>query len=72
MARLKFDSVFLKNPDGSLTPKQRIRVGGVELSTGVTFRKGVAFGGIDFTQFIDRDIEVETDGQILVIKGIYS
>ncbi len=71
MARITFDSVFIKNPDGSLKPKQRIRVGGVELGPGVSFRKGVAFGGIDFTEFIHRDLEVETDGEILVIKGIY-
>lgn len=71
MARITFDSVFTKNLDGSLRPKQRIRVGGVELGPGVSFRKGVAFGGVDFTQFIHRDLEVETDGEILVIKGIY-
>jgi hypothetical protein len=71
MARVTFDSVFTKKRDGSLTPKQRIRVGGVELGPGVSFRKGVAFGGVDFTEFIQRDLEVETDGQIVVIKGIY-
>lgn len=71
MARINFNSIFEQRPDGTLTPLQRIRVGGVELSPGVIFSKGVAFGGIDFTQFINHDLEVETDGEILVVKGIY-
>ncbi len=70
-ANLNFNSIFEEKPGGTLTPRQRIRVGGVELSPGVVFRGGVAFGGIDFTQFIGRDLEVETDGPVLVIKGIY-
>jgi len=41
------------------------------MGPGVTFSKGVAFGGVDFTQFVGHDLEVETDGPILVIKGIY-
>jgi hypothetical protein len=71
MARINFDSIFDQRPDGTLTPRQRIRVGGVELGQGVTFRRGVAFGGIDFTQFIGHDLDIETDGDVLVIKGIY-
>ncbi|MFH0814492.1 MAG: hypothetical protein V1902_00140 [Candidatus Falkowbacteria bacterium] len=71
MARINFDSVFERRADGTLIPRQRIRVGGIELGLGVVFRRGVAFGGIDFTQFIGRELDVETDGDILVIKGIY-
>ena len=71
MARVTFNSVFTKNADGSLRPSQRIRIGGVELGPTVILRKGVAFGGVDFTEFINRDLEVETDGEVLVIKGIY-
>lgn len=70
MARLSFDAVF-NNIDGQLEPRQRIRVGGVTFGPGVRFSKGVALGGIDFTQFIDRDLEVETDEDLLVVKGIY-
>lgn len=69
--RVPFNTVFLQNTDGSLEPIQRIRVGGVELGPGARFSRGVTFGGIDFAQFIGRDLEVETDGEVLVIKGIY-
>lgn len=61
MARVKFDSIFEKNADGNLIPKQRIRVGGVSLGPGVFLGKGVSFGGIDFAQFEGRDLEIETD-----------
>lgn len=77
MARFKFDSLFTKylNNDGtvaSIEPKQRIRIGGVTMGPGVKFSQGVAFGGIDLFQFLDKDLEVQVDSQgILVITGIY-
>jgi len=71
MARVNFNSIFEQRPDGTLTPRQRIRIGGVELGPGVIFSRGVAFGGVDFTQFIGRDLDIETDGDVLVIKGIF-
>ena len=71
MARVTFDSVFKKHEDGSLEPKQRIRVGGVSFGPGVRFKRGASFGGIDFTLFVDQDLQVETDGDVLVIRGIY-
>ncbi|KKU12796.1 MAG: hypothetical protein UX98_C0004G0005 [Parcubacteria group bacterium GW2011_GWA2_47_26] len=72
MARLNFNAIFAQHlDDNTLEPKQRIRVGGVEFGPGVKFSHGVAFGGVDFSQFIGRDLEVETHGDILVIKGIY-
>ena len=69
--RVPFDTVFIQHPDGSLEPRQRIRVGGVTFGPGVKFSRGVAFGGIDFVQFIGHELEIETDGDIAVIKGIY-
>lgn len=71
MAKVTFDSVFKKYGDGSLEPKQRIRVGGVSLGPGVRFTRGASFGGVDFTLFVDRDLEVKTDKNVLVITGIY-
>ena len=71
MARLNFDSIFQKYPDGTLEPRQRIRVGGVTFGPGVKFARGVAFGGVDFAQFLGHDLEIETDSDVIVIKGIY-
>lgn len=72
MARLDFDSVFQTREDGSIEPRQRVRVSGIEFGRGVRLKPGVVLGGIDLTQFRDRDLEVETDDSTFVIKGIYS
>ena len=69
--KVPFDTVFTVKEDGTLKPKQRIRVGGVEFGPETQLRKGVALGGIDFTQFIDSELKVETEGDIIIIKGIY-
>jgi len=72
MARVTFDTIFLEHEeDGSLEPKQRVRVGGVVFGPGVRFKRGAVFGGIDFFQFKGHDFAVEIDGEVLVIKGIY-
>lgn len=71
MARVTFDSIFIKHEDGTLQPKQRIRVGGVEVSPEVIISKGLILGGLDFTQFIGRDLEIKTDGDVVVITGIF-
>ena len=69
--KVPFNYVFEIKPDGSITPKQQTRVGMVTLSPGVFFGEGVSFGGIDFSKFKGRYLEIETDENIIVIKGIY-
>lgn len=71
MARESFDTIFNVYPDGSLEPKLRIRVGGIELGPGVRFSKGASFAGIDFTLFVGRYLDVDYEGGVAVIKGIY-
>jgi len=73
MNRFKFSDVFQENPDGSLTPKIRISVNGVSFGPGgMTFNKGVAFGGIDFHQYKNLDIAGEYVDDILLIKGFFN
>lgn len=72
MARINFNQIFNTNTDGSIESRQRIRVGGIELGPGVRFGNGVSFGGIDFSQFIGNDFEVDIDGNLVIIKGIYN
>lgn len=71
MARVSFDSIFIIYPDGSLEPKQKIRIGGVDFGPGVRFSKGVSFAGVDFTLFIGKDFDVDYEGDVVVIKAIY-
>jgi len=68
---MNFDTIFITHPNHAIEPRQRIRVGGVTFGPGVQFSNGVSFSGVDFSQFRGRDFEVETDGDVLVVKGVY-
>ena len=72
MARVTFDSIFIKHPGGDLEPRQPIRVGGVTLGPGVRF-KDTYFGGVNFSnpQFFDHDLEIKTTDGVVIILGIY-
>ncbi len=72
MARINFNQIFDKNADGTIEPRQRIRVSGIEFGLGVKFGNGVSFGGIDFSKFTQNDFEVDISGVLIIIKGIYN
>jgi len=71
MARVRFDSVFKVNSDGTITPLQTTRIGGVTITPGVTISGTVGIGGINIAQYVGRDLEITTDGGAIVITGIY-
>lgn len=71
MARVTFESLFITHPDGTVEPRQQVRIGGVTIGPGILFTRGVGWGGIDITQFIGHDLEITTDGGVVVITGIY-
>ncbi|MHB8261771.1 MAG: hypothetical protein ACYDCN_15305 [Bacteroidia bacterium] len=70
--RLKFFDVFQKNPDGSLTPRYVINVGGVTFGPGVAFGQGVSFGGVNFFQYQNNDVAIEKKDGVSIIKGFYT
>ena len=69
--RVKFDQVFQVNANGSVTPRTRVQIGGVTMGPGVAFGGGVSFSGVDIASKRGKDIEVEQQGDIVVIKGFY-
>lgn len=71
MARLPFNSIFTSHEDGTFEPKQRIRIGGVVLNPGARFNRDAVFGGMAFGQFVGKDLEITTEGDVSVITGIY-
>ena len=77
MARVPFGMVFRENKDGSLDILNTIRCGGVTVTAdGIDFIRqkemfGLTIGGVNFYLFKGRDLEIETDGDEIVIKGIY-
>ncbi len=71
MERFKFRDVFQENSDGSLAPKRQIHVNGISFGPGVSFQKGVAYGGIDFHLYKYWDISGKEDNGVLTIEGFY-
>lgn len=71
MARVKFWELFQINPDGTLSPKVKIKIAGVQLDPGVKFTRGVAFSGIDLFQYYGVDLEVNQVEDVHEITGIY-
>ncbi|MEK9165981.1 MAG: hypothetical protein AAB525_03970 [Patescibacteria group bacterium] len=69
--RLNFYQIFRINNDESIEPLRIVRIGGIQFGPGVRFGSGVFFGGIDLTQYVGRDFQVEEQSGILIIIGIY-
>jgi len=69
--RLRFDQVFNVVGD-QIQPKSKVKIGGVTMAPGVSMRTGVIVSGIDLTQHVGEDLDVEQhpDGTI-EIKGIF-
>jgi len=69
---VQFHELFQQNPDGSLSPKKVIQVGGITFGPGVAFGPGVSFGGINFFDIRGRNLAIvdQADGTVL-IKGYY-
>lgn len=69
--RVNFYQIFRINSDGSIEPLRILRIGGVQFGPGVRFGRGVSFGGVDLSQYVGRDFQVEEQNGILIIVGIY-
>lgn len=73
MSRMSFGQIFRRNEDGSIEPLRVVRVGPVQFGPGVRFGSGVVIGGLDLSQYVGRDFEINEqrgDGT-LIITGIY-
>ncbi|KKP87811.1 MAG: hypothetical protein UR91_C0035G0003 [Candidatus Nomurabacteria bacterium GW2011_GWC2_35_8] len=70
--RYRFNDIFQTNPDGSLSPRRPLHINGVTFGYGVSFNRGVAFGGVDFFNFRGRDIEADDTSGVLNIRGFYN
>ena len=68
--RKSFNELFTLE-GGKITPTRRVRIGGVEFGSEVSFDSGVSFAGINLSQFTNNYFEVEERGGVWVIKGIY-
>ena len=71
MNRYRFLDIFQENPNGSLSPRVRININGIEFGPGVAFSQGVSFGGVDIYQYRNLDIAAVEQNNVLLIKGFY-
>lgn len=69
--RINFNAIFRIHSDGSIEPLRPVRIGGVQMSPGVRFGRGVSFGGIDLFNFIGRDFSAEEQNGVLILLGIF-
>jgi hypothetical protein len=69
--KVNFFEIFQQNPDGSLSPKVKMNVNGIQFGPGVSFSPGVFFGGVDFYKYKNLPVAVEKQGDIFMIKGFY-
>lgn len=67
----QFSDIFQQNPDGSLSPKVRLNVNGIEFGPGTSFTPGVSFGGVNFSKYIGVPIAIEKEGDVYVLRGFY-
>ena len=69
--RVPFSEIFQVNPNGSISPKTKIIIGGVTMAPGVSFTKGVSFSGVDIASHAGHDLEIERQENAVIIKAIY-
>jgi hypothetical protein len=69
--RVSFQQVFQENADGSLSPLVQVQIGGITMSPGMAFGGGVSFGGVDLHELKGRDLDVEIQNGVYVIKGYF-
>jgi hypothetical protein len=68
--RIPASTIFGVNKDGTVTVTRPTRIGGVLLHN-VMFTKGVRIGKRDLTTLVDKDLEVEKQGDTYTVKGYY-
>lgn len=70
--RILSSEIFRANHDGSYTIIRPIKLGGATLSN-VTFNGDVKIAGVNLTDLVNKQLEVEDSGtDVLVIKGYYN
>ncbi len=70
--RMTFDELFKPSTNGRISPRVRVRIGGVTMGPGAGFGGGVAIGGLNLIDLVGRDFDVEVQGGVHVIKGVYN
>ena len=71
MNRINFNSIFRLNNDGSIEPRQLIRIGRIQMGPGVRLHRGVLFGDLNLYDSVGRDFRTDQEDGVLVLTGVY-
>jgi hypothetical protein len=69
--RVSFIQLFTALPDGAISPLRKARIRGIDLKPGVWIGEGVTVLGVDIHAIRGRDIEVELEQGVTVVKAVY-
>ena len=69
--RISASEIFRDNGNDTVTITQPVRIGGVSLSGGVTFSRGVKVGNIELVNLARRFLEARQDNGVYVITDYY-
>lgn len=70
-SRQNFWTLFQQTSNNKLTPRVILNVNGVVIGPGIMLGPGSYVGGIDFHKIIGRDIAVEIQNNVYIVKGYY-
>lgn len=69
--KMNFNKMFKLNGDGTIKTLKLFEINGVRINPGVDFGFELRFGGINLSDYIDQDFQVEEKDGVLKIIGIY-
>ena len=69
--RKRFEEIFRQYPDLSIEPIHPVKIGGVQFGPGARFGRGVLLSGFDLTKYTGREFEVDEEGAVWKLKGVY-
>lgn len=69
--RVSFSHLFTSLPDGAISPVRKTRVRGVDLKPGLWIGEGISVRGVELHGLKGRDLEVEVEGGISLVKAAY-
>lgn len=69
--RVNFADLFTSLPDGGFSPIRKARIRGVDLKPGIWIGEGVTALGVDLERMRGRDLEIEMQQGITLVKAVY-
>jgi hypothetical protein len=68
--RMKYDDLFKRNADASISPILPIQINGEMISTSTRISTGIAYGGVKLGEYTGHDMMVDTVRGVVIIRKI--